>query len=308
MEFFEDTTAEQPRIEETIKKYGYAPEHNFYWYQFQAEEGSLPAGRHGRNVFVTGDDGAGLLTIEEREKKRVFIFSSPIAPPARRAPILIEYLKQIFQSSDIEKAVFELETPLRKEFLKVLPAKVKALAINYTLTWPVYDLKMFDPALPGKHWKALRKAKNKFYQKHKVDVVDAKAYNDKKALHSIIDGWRKKRGGRDRAHFSPFHNLIDKDFKGATEARVFIVDGKAVGINAGWLIPNSRRYYGALGIHNYSLPDLGDILYLEDLIWLKAHGYTEADMGGGEGALTDFKKKFQPQSFYKTHIFSVVKT
>ena len=304
MEFFENITAEQPRIEKAIKKYGYAPEHNFYWYQFQAEEGS-------KNVFVDSGGNTGLLTIEESEKKRVFVFSSPIAPPLQRVSILIKYLEQIFRSSKtekviIEKVIFELETSLRREFLKALPDKVKALAINYTLTWPIYDLKMFDPVLPGKHWKTLRKAKNKFYQKHKVDVVDAKAYNNKEALHSIIDGWRKKRGGRDRAHFSPFHNLIDGNFLGATEARVFIVDGKAVGINAGWLIPNSKRYYGALGIHDYSSPDLGDMLYLEDLIWLKAHGYREADMGGGEGALADFKKKFQPISFYKTHIFSVV--
>lgn len=300
MNFFGDILAEQPRIEKAIKKYGYAPEHNFWWYQFQAEKNS-------KNVYVACDDGMGLLTIEERDKKRSTIFSSPIAPPLRRVSIIIEYLEHIFQSSEIQKVTLELETVLYKEFLDKLPSHIKARAINYTLTWPIYDLKVFDLALSGRRWKTLRKEKNKFYQNHRVSVVDAQTYKDKGALHLIINEWRKKRGGHDRTHFFPYHNFIDGNCIGAAEERVFVVDGKAVGINAGWLIPNSSRFYGAVGIHNYSLPDLGDILYLEDLVWLKMHGYVEADMGGGEDALTDFKNKFQPKSFYKTHIFSVVR-
>ena len=94
---------------------------------------------------------------------------------------------------------------------------------------------------------------------------------------------------------------------GSDEARIFLVDGKAAGINVGWMTPNSDCFYGALGIHDYSLPDLGDMLYLEDLEWLKAKKYTKADMGGGEKALTQFKSKFQPVSFHETHIFSVVR-
>lgn len=299
MKFFEDTLAEQPRIEQTIKKYGYAPEHNFWWLQAQADKNL-------KNVFVQFDDGAGLFTIEREDKKNYIVFSSPIATPSRRVPIVIEYLRHIF-SLGVQKVTLEFETPLHKEFIDALPSDIKARAINYSLTWPIYDLKMFNPELSGKHWKTLRKEKNRFYQNHVVNIVDAKTYEDKEALHNIIDGWRGERLAQDRAHFFPYHNFIDNNFKGAAEARVFIVDGKPVGINAGWLIPNSNRFYGSMGIHNYSLPDLGDIIYLEDLTWLKAHGYTEADMGGGEEALTNFKIKFQPKSFYKTHIFSVVK-
>lgn len=300
MVFFEDILAEQSRIEKAIKKYGYAPEHNFWWYCFQAEKDS-------KNVFVEFDNGTGLLTIEERDKKRNTIFSSPVASPLRRVPIIVEYLEHIFQSSEIEKVTLELETSLYKELLSTLPTNIKVRAINYTLTWPVYDLETFDSSLQGGSWKTLRKAKNKFYQNHSVDMVDAKTYKDKEALNLIINKWRGERGGHDRAHFFPYNNFIAGNFMGTDEARVFVVDGKAVGINAGWLIPNSNRFYGALGIHDYSLPDLGDVLYLEDLVWLKSRDYKEADMGGGEEALTNFKNKFQPKSFYKTHIFSVVK-
>lgn len=300
MNFFEDTLAERARIEAAIQKYGYAPEHNFLWYEFYREEGE-------KNVFAACDDGSGLLTIEERAKKTIMVFSSPIAPPPRRVPMLIEYLEYIFQSPEIQKVTLELETPLRKEFLRALPSRFRARAINYSLTWPIYNLKTFNPALSGKHYKSLRKAKNKFYRSHAVHTEDARAYGDKNALHRIIDEWRKKRGGHDRAYSSEYHHIIDGNFAGTTEARVFIVDGRPTGMNAGWMIPQSSRFYGAIGIHDYSSEDLGDMLYLEDLIWLKNHGYAEADMAGGEKALTAFKNKFQPESFYKTHVFSVVK-
>ncbi len=300
MIFYEDTLSEQPRIEKAIKKYGYAPEHNFWWYQAQTEKKT-------KNVFAECKDGSGLLTIEERDKKRCYIFSSPIAPPQRRVAAILEYLNCIFQSKNIEKVVFELESELYKELISSLPQNIKARKINYTLTWPVYNLKNFDEKLSGNKWKALRKTKNKFYHQHSVEVVNAKKLNDKKSLIYIINEWKKKRGGHDRAHFFPYNNFIEKNLKGVDEARVVIIDERVCGINAGWLIPNSNRFYGAIGIHDYSLPRLGDVLYLEDLTWLKAKGYKEADMGGGEKALTDFKNKFHPELFYKTHVFSVIK-
>jgi len=301
MIFYENTLAEQPRIEKAIKKYGYAPDHNFWWYQAQLEKES-------KNVFVGFDDGSGFLTLEERDKKRCYVFSSPVAPPARRVEIIIEYLNCIFQSKKIQKVIFELETELYKKLTETLPNTIRARRISCTLTWPVYELKDFDISLSGNRWKSLRKTKNKFYRNHSVVVSDAKKYENKEELHLIIDKWRKTRKANDRAYFLPFHNFINQNFKGAIEARVLTVDGKACGINAGWVIPNSGRFYGSLGIHDYSLPGLGDVLYLEDLTWLKARGYKETDMGGGEEALTNFKTKFYPRSFYKTYTFSVVKS
>lgn len=300
MIFFTDTSSEQTRIEKALKKYGYAPEHNFWWYQCQAKKDS-------KTVFAQAQDGSGLLTIEERSKKKCTIFSSPVAPAKRRVAIILEYLDSIFQSDDIRKINFELEDELYKNLKKALPKSLKSGRINCTLTWPIYKLEMFDPSLSGHSWKTLRKTKNRFYNKFSVSISDAKTYKNTEELHSLMERWRKKRTGHDRTLHSPYHNFIDKNFMGADEARVLIVDGKACGINAGWIIKNSAQFYGALGIHDYSLPGLGDVLYLEDLTYLKTHGYKEANMGGGEKTLTEFKNKFHPQSSYKTHYFSVIK-
>lgn len=300
MKFYDDVAAIQPLIEKTIAKFGYSPEHNFYWYKFCSD-----ARKGEKNVFVFTEQGEGLLTVVE--KKAILVFSGPMAPPERRVQLLNEYLGEALAMPGVRKVWLELETPLRREFLRALPDQFRANPINYTLTWPIMNLKIFDTALPGGHFKYLRKAKHKFYRMHNVEVVGAKTFKDPKSLHDIVDAWRKKRGGHDRTFDARYHNAIDGNFAGMSEARVFVVDGIAAGINTGWMIPNSNRYYGAIGVHNYAFPDLGLMLYLEDLEFLKVRGYGEADMAGGEAALTAFKNEFLPESYYRTHVFSVVK-
>lgn len=298
LKFYDDVIVARPLIEEAIRKFGYAPEHNFDWYRFYTDDDE-------KDIFAASEYGDGLLTMLGDNESRVF--SSPVAPPARRASILIEYLEQIFQSPNVKKVWLELETPLRKEFLLALPEYFKPNPINYTLTWPIMDMKTFDPILPSGHYKFLRKEKHRFYRNHAVTVADAKKFENKESLHAIIDVWKRKRKVHDRAYCMEYHHVVDGNFKGMTTARVFIVDGKAVGMNAGWMIPNSDRFYGAIGLHDYSVQNLGTMLYLEDLEWLKNHGYGEVDMGGSEKGGLEFKKEFLPKSFYKTHIFSVVR-
>jgi len=301
MDFWEDIMLERSRIEKSIKKYGYAPEHNFEWYQCQPEDGD-------KNVFVEFEDNTSLLTTETPGKKECVVFSSPVAPKEKRAEILIKYLNLVFQSEKFVKVELELEDDLYKKFINELPNTIKAKRIEYTLTWPIYILYQFDENLSGKKWNSLRKTRNKFYKEHLVETFDAKKYLNKQELHQVIDDWKKNRGADDKAYSQEYHNLIDSNFAAATEARALLVDGKVCGINAGWMIPNSNRYYGSIGIHNYNFSGLGDVLYMEDLIYLKKQGYTEADMGGGEEELTAFKSKSHPQSFYKTHIFTVIKS
>jgi hypothetical protein len=296
--FFNDTIAERPLIEETIRRFGYAPEHNYWWYQFSAEPTD-------KNVFATDEFGSGLMTMVG--KRMATVFSSPIAPPARRADILIEYLDVVFQMSDIEKVEFELETPLRRQFLGLLPEKYHPRKIQYSLTWPIMNMKKFDVELPGGHYKSLRKEKHKFYRDHTVEVLNAKQFSSRGALCTIIEEWKKNRPVHDQAYCEEYLNIIKGGFEGTATARVFMVDGKPAGINSGWPIPNTQRFYGAIGMHNYMVPSLGKMLYLEDLEYLKNAGYGEVDMGGSWQGGLEFKKEFLPESYYKTHVFCVAK-
>lgn len=302
LRFFDDTVMARPHIESAIRKYGWAPEHAYHWYQYYQHYYHPPQ----RNVFVENDHGA-LFTAFDEQDNTYFVVFDPMAPISQRVPLLVEYIEWIFKNTSAEKIWLQLEMPARRELLRALPLPYRCCAIYYTLTWPVYDLAAFDPALPGGHYKTLRKEMHRFYREHSVEVRDAKTFGDGKILHAIVDDWKKKRGGRDRGMTGVYHEIIDGGFEGMDEARIFMVDGAPAGFNAGWKMANSDRFYGAVGIHNYSADDLGTMLYLEDLVWLKGRGYREADMGGSEKSALPFKEKFLPSTLYKAAIFSVAK-
>jgi len=206
----------------------------------------------------------------------------------------------------VKKAVLELHERTRRDLVAALPPVLRARRITYTLLWPVFDLQVFDPGLPGGRYKDLRNARNAFWRDHAVEVVDARAVS-KAELHKIPLAWKKTRRARDRAYTNMYDAYITNDFRGTTHARAMVVDGHVAGINAGWLIPNSNTYYAAIGLHDYSFRDLGDMLNLEDLAFLKQAGYAYADFAGGEEALTRYKLKFGDAKIYKSFVFSVVR-
>ncbi len=170
------------------------------------------------------------------------------------------------------------------------------------------NMKKYDPLLPGKHFKSIRNAKNKFYNEHKISIENTINVPEE-SLYKIVNGWRSKREHGDHAYYYRYQLMIKRGFWGMKTARVLIADGIPVGFNAGWEISNRpKEFYAAVGIHDYSLRDLGLILYLEDLEWIKNNGYKAANMGGiEEGGGLDFKNQFLPESSYKTYTFSIVK-
>lgn len=297
MTFFEDQTIYKTRAQGAIEQYGYAPEHNFDWYICNTEPEQ-------QAVVVEWPDGTQLLT--HKEKKEWYLFSEPLVPIQNAGHRIAEFTEVVFESSDIQKVVLELRTQTRKAVLDTLPKTLRASAINYSMTWPVMNMEKFDPILPGGHWKHIRNARNKFYREHRVEIVDAQNV-PREELYGLIDRWRKKRNGHDRAYYHHYKNIIDSHFKPTTHAHSMIVDGHVVGLNAGWPIPNTNQYYAAIGIHDYSSPDLGIMLYLADLEFFKKEGMKIVDMAGGEKALTMFKNQFLPESWYKTFVFSIVK-
>lgn len=300
MKFFRDTQKSQSLIEKTIQVYGHAAEHNYHWYEYCRKPNE-------QNIFVHWPDGTGLMTVENPAKREAYVFSSPLAPARKRIMILLEYLDYLLKKkSAVNRVEVELDTQSRRDLTHSLPSYLRERAPMATMTSPVMDMAGFDSLLSGKHFKSLRHARNRFYREYRVEVLDARQYS-KDDLIKIVDEWRIKRPARDRVDYDQYYNLIKGNFEGTKGARAFVVNGKSVGFNAGWPIPHSRRYYAAVGIHTYSLPDLGQMLYLEDLSYIKEKGYSEADMGASGPRMLTFKNQFHPSGSYRTHFFAIVR-
>jgi len=153
----------------------------------------------------------------------------------------------------------------------------------------------WDPKLKGSKYKKIRNIKNGFYKRHGVHVKNAKDV-PKEKLHKVLDRWIKKRSFTESIDESYYQNIINSGFKGIKHAKVLYVDGEPAAINAGWKIPNSKNYYSAVGILDYSHEGLGEIANIDDLTRLKKEGYNFVDFGGSDKVLLRFKRKFKPSS------------
>lgn len=296
--FLDDPVAYRPILAEAVRRYGHAPEHNVFWYQYEAHPDQKP-------VFVSWSDGSRLMTY--KEESAWYVFSEPLATPEKKVSVLIQFIIHALKEKDIKKVVVELTAETRKSLRQALPETLRDVSINYTLTWPIFDIANFDPALPGRFFKRLRNARNKFYRTYHMDVRDARTV-PKADLYNVAERWKKMRGGTDGTYDHRYRNLIENNFEGTQTARAISVDGRVVAINAGWSVANRPgHYYAGVGIHDYSVSDIGLIMNLEDLEWIKNAGYKTADFGGGEKALTNFKKHFGPSTYYKTFVFSIIR-
>jgi len=171
----------------------------------------------------------------------------------------------------------------------------------------VVDMISWNPDLPGRHFKELRNALSKFNREHQVKVIPTSEL-DKKDLHDVVDRWFVSRD-KDGIVVLPgrYHNMINNNFGGTESSRVMLVDDKSVGFNAGWETPNnSSEWSASIGIHDYSVHDLGVALMYEDLVWIKNAGYKTCDLEGSDPQALRFKTQFFNEfKTYKTYTFYV---
>lgn len=288
-------------INQAIKKYGHCVEHNYHHYKYCEGDGE-------KNYFFKLGNKKGILSSFDEKEDIWYLFPSGIlAPEEERFEIFSQLMDHAFEKQKVSKMCVEVNQDFRKEIIKKLRScdKYRACKSYEILYWPMYKMKNFDPNLRGKNWKKLRNIKNRFYKKHKVKIVDSKTV-DKQELKKVLNSWLKKRNANDHVDKYYYENMIDNNFKGTDMAKTIIVDGKPSSITAGWKVPNTNNYYSHVGILDYSYPGLGEVANIEDLRFLKKKNYDYADFGGSDKVLLYFKKKFKPESVYKTYLFSIV--
>lgn len=276
MKIYENIEAERDRIQSRISKFGWTSDHNLDWFvdcDMSHDEGS--------HNFIEFSDGSGLLASKHKHEWR--IWSDPLTQKEKAAERIIEFSRNV-----LDGEIKEVWCDYVTDFIRPKLLEDSGLVVNdvyFSLLYLVLNMEQYDLNLPGRYLKEVRNAKSKFYREHQVQVSDAKNAN-KEDLHGVIDKWKNntiRKQGKEHVYDGWYKNAVKNGFKGFTSVRMIEVDGRPVGINGGYEVVNhSGRFAGIIGIHDYSHKDLGTILWLEDLEWIKNHSYKEVDMQGWE--------------------------
>lgn len=262
-----------------------------------------------KNVFLDfGNDKKVLMQHTEHLGKWTLFPCGILAPEEERLSILLKAANHVLKKKNSKKLTVEVSEDLRKGILQKLrkPNGLRACSYYYILYWPMYKMESWDPKLKGNKMKKLRNISNRFYKKNKVRVKDSRDV-PKEKLYKVVKRWLKKRNMADSVEEDYYFNLINSGFKGLESAKTIYVNGNPATITAGWKIPQSKDYYSAIGIVDYSVSGLGEIANIDDLNRLKRAKYEYADFGGSDRILLRFKRKFKPEKIYKTYTFSIVK-
>src|SRR3989338_1390780 len=248
---------DENKIKKAIKRWGYAPEHNYHHYKNQET-------KHKENVFISFKNEMGVLA--QKSEKRIWrVYSSILAPKNKQLDLFLGFIDYIFTKKKAKKVIVEFREDFREKVLKRLKnSNYRGCKLNYVLYWPIFNMKKWDSRLKGKDWKKIRNLRNRLYRHHKVEIKHPNEVS-KAELKNVVMEWVKQRNGSDRTLYQQYLNLIKNNFDGCDIANTIVIDGKPCSITAGWKIPNSSNYYSAIGILNYRYDGLGEFSNLYDL-------------------------------------------
>jgi len=312
MNFFEDIKAEENIliINECIAANGYAPEHSYFELLSYDSKDSKP-------LFVYFGDGKGLFAVDYEDVWQVL--SEILAPKNERADLFIQFADYLFKNKNVKKIMVEFPFELRKEISKKIREKNKTFidptekrltvgdVVEHYYT-PIISLEHWDPTLNGSDLSKLRKAKNRFFRTHKVEIIKNGdiANVPVKDIREMVLAWAKNRKAKDRASYDSYISFINNGCKGAAVSLLIKIDDKVRGLASASLIPNSEKtvYYN-INLHDYSIPELGDFLTILFLDELKASGFQFLNFGSSDKKLLQYKEKFNPVSKYDSALFYV---
>jgi len=299
-----DVKSEENRelLQRVLSRHGCAAEHNYYCYLYTMDKSEKPY------VAVFEDDMA-IFAKKDTNDNSIRVFTEILAPSEKKPEVLKNFLNHLYENADKEKPKkvwLELTPDTRKSVLKELDnTNYKINKINYTLIWPIFEMDKWNgESMAGGEWKDIRYYWNRFFRDHKVEFVSADKV-PKEDLKKLVLEWKESRTTGDKAYTDYYMNAIDTNFEGYDHNWVMLVDGKVAALTAGF--KSNTGYYSSVGLYSKSIDRSNEIANMYDLINLKKLGYSLVDFGGVEKKSLEFKKKFKPTGFYKTHVFSIVR-
>lgn len=299
MDIISDVIDSKREIIECIGRYGYASEHNFWYFCNQQTNYIKP-------YFFKFDNSCGIMSI--RYKSGIWeMVGGVLAPQEKRLELFERFLDYILISKKDKKVFTSVPESRMYGIYNMLrqSAKYKITKPPIVYYVPIFNLKMWDESLKGKKWKKLRNIRNKLLKSYNVEILPSKEI-DKKKLIDVVLRWKKFRNKVNKNENPQMYiNFIKNDFKGTDIARSIIINGEPCSITAGWPISNSNNYYSAIGLHNYKYEGLGVFSNLDDLEQLKNKKYEYADFGQSTKSLLQFKKKFGPDSIHTSYGFYI---
>jgi len=300
MDIIDDIYKSKKEIINYIKKYGSVREHNF-WFFYNQQTNYVKI-----NFFKNKEAGI----ISNSYKSGTWeIIGDTMGTEKKRLELFKDFLEYVLSTKKDKKVFVFVPEKFYEDISNFLQKSNKYRMTNVPDIYhtPIFSMKKWDNSLRGKKWKKLRNIKNKFLKSYNVEIIPSKEI-DKKKLISIVDRWRKCRPKADVTYYTQMYiNFIKNDFEGTDIARSIVVNGEPCTITAGWKIPNTKNYYSAIGLYNYKYNGLGEMANIDDLTQIKKKGYKYADFGDSSESLLQFKKKFGPDSFYKTYWFYIVR-
>jgi len=300
MDVIDDMYGAKKEILECIRRHGFVREHNFWFFSNQQSN-------YAKTYFLKFND-YGLFAV--RYKSGIWEFIGEVlAPEEKRLQMFWDFLDFVLLERKDKKAFAFIPERFYEEINDRIKTSDSYMITNSPIiyTTPAFNLKKWDEDLKGSEWKKLRNVRNQFFKLHNAEIVPCKEL-EKEKLFEVVSQWRKNRPRIERNYYTGLYlNFIKNDFEGCDMARSVVVDGKPCTITAGWSIPNTKNYYSAIGLYNYKYQGLGEIANIDDLSQIKKGNFSYADFGDSTESLLQFKKKFNPESFYRTYWFHITR-
>ena len=165
MKVYKDIKKYKPKIISAIKKFGFLPDHNYYYYLYKQTP-------YKKCVCFDFGQKKCLVAFFNKNNNVWDVINGVLAPYGERYDIFLKFLDYALVKEKAKRVSVEADESLKSTIFKQLKNSKYRVSMNYALYWPVYNLKAWDENLSGKHWKKFRNIRNRFHNHSQINVED----------------------------------------------------------------------------------------------------------------------------------------